>query len=98
MVNLRFRVCPRITATPYWSNSLHRLCADIICRNETHNFSEEFQEKTMQISASLNQKIAQAVQTSMRIEGCKPVQSDAVKKQAQALMEQHRIQVSVRRK
>ncbi|MBI5890826.1 MAG: hypothetical protein HZB47_09135 [Nitrosomonadales bacterium] len=52
----------------------------------------------MKVSTSLNQKIAQAVQTSMQIEGCKPVQSDAVKKQAQALMEQHRVQVSVRRK
>jgi hypothetical protein len=52
----------------------------------------------MQISPSLNQKIAQAVQTSMRIEGCKPVQSAAIKKQAQALMEQHRAQVSVHRK
>jgi len=52
----------------------------------------------MQVSASLNQKIAQTVQTSMRIEGCKPVQSAAVKKQAKALMEQHRVQVSVHRK
>ena len=52
----------------------------------------------MQVSASLNQKIAQVVQTSMRIEGYKPVQSTAVKKQAQALMEQHRVQVSIRRK
>lgn len=52
----------------------------------------------MQVSPSLNKKIAQAVQTSMRIEGCKPVQSVAVKKQAQALMEQHRVQVSVHRK
>jgi hypothetical protein len=52
----------------------------------------------MQVSASLNQKIAQAVQTSMQIEGCKPTQSVAVKKQAQALMEQHRVQVSVHRK
>ena len=49
----------------------------------------------MQVGTSLNQKIAQAVQTSMRIEGCKPAQSDAVKKQAIALMEQHRVQVSV---
>jgi hypothetical protein len=57
-----------------------------------------FGENTLKISASLNQKIAQAVQTSMQIEGCKPVQSDAVKRQAQALMEQHRVQVSVRRK
>jgi hypothetical protein len=52
----------------------------------------------MKVSASLNQKIAQAVQTSMQIEGCKPVQSDAVKKQAQALMEQHHVQVSGHRK
>jgi hypothetical protein len=52
----------------------------------------------MQVSASLNQKIAQAVQTSMRIEGCKPVQSAAIKKQAQALMEQHRVQVPVHKK
>ena len=52
----------------------------------------------MQVSTSLNQKIAQAVQTSMQIEGYKPVQSTAVQKQAQALMEQHRVQVSIRRK
>ena len=52
----------------------------------------------MQVSPSLNKKIAQAVQTSMQIEGCKPAQSAAVKKQAQTLMEQHRVQVSVHRK
>ena len=52
----------------------------------------------MLVSASLNQKIAQAVQTSMRIEGYKPVQSTAVIKQTQALMEQHRVQVSGLRK
>jgi len=52
----------------------------------------------MQVSSSLNQKIAQAVQTSMQIEGYKPVQSAAIQKQAQALMEQHRVQVSIRRK
>lgn len=52
----------------------------------------------MQVSANLNQKITQAVQTSMRIEGYKPVQSASIKKQAQALMEQHRVQVSVHRK
>lgn len=52
----------------------------------------------MQVGANLNQKIAQAVQTSMRIEGCKPVQSVEVKKQALALMEQYRVQVSVHRK
>jgi len=52
----------------------------------------------MQVSANLKQKIAQAVQTSMQIEGYQPVQSAAIKKQAQALMEQHRVQVSVHRK
>lgn len=52
----------------------------------------------MQVNPSLSQKIAQAVQTSMQIEGCKPVQSDSIKKQAQALMELHRVQVSVLRK
>ena len=49
----------------------------------------------MQVSASLNQKIAQAVQTSMQIEGCKPVQSERIKAQAKVLMEQRRVQVSV---
>ncbi|MDO8926157.1 MAG: hypothetical protein Q7U94_04510 [Sideroxyarcus sp.] len=52
----------------------------------------------MKVSTSLNQKIAQAVLTSMQIEGCKPVQSAAVKKQAKALMEQHHVQVSGHRK
>ncbi|WP_283743333.1 hypothetical protein [Sideroxydans sp. CL21] len=52
----------------------------------------------MKVSANLNQKISQAVRTSMQIEGCKPVQSDVVKKQAQALMEQHRVQASGHRK
>ncbi len=52
----------------------------------------------MQINASLNEKIAHAVQTSMRIEGYKPVQSSVIKEQAKALMEQHRVQVSVQRK
>ncbi|MDD2700278.1 MAG: hypothetical protein PHH36_03475 [Sideroxydans sp.] len=52
----------------------------------------------MQISTSLNQKIEKAVQTSMRIEGCKPAASTSVKQQAQVLMEQHRVQVSVHRK
>lgn len=52
----------------------------------------------MQVSASLNQKIARAVRTSMQIEGCKPTESMAVKKKALALMEQHRVQVSVHRK
>ena len=49
----------------------------------------------MQISDRLNKKIVQAIQTSMRIEGCKPVQSEPIRKQAKILMEQHRVQVSV---
>jgi len=52
----------------------------------------------MQITASLNKKISQAVQTSMRIEGYKSAPSPAVKEQGKALMEQHRVQVSAQRK
>ena len=52
----------------------------------------------MQITASLNKQISQAVQTSMQIEGYKPTQSPAIKAQVKALMEQHRVQVSVPRK
>ncbi len=52
----------------------------------------------MQITAGLNKKITQAVQTSMQIEGYKPVQSAAIKEQAKALMAQHHVQVSVHRK
>lgn len=52
----------------------------------------------MQVSTNMKQKVTQAVQTSMRIEGYQPAQSAAIKKQAQALMEQHRVQVSVHRK
>jgi hypothetical protein len=65
----------------------------------TDRHSGEIQwERTMQVSPDLNRKIAQTVQTSMRIEGCKPVQSAEIKQQAQVLMEQHRVQVSVHRK
>lgn len=71
----------------------------IIRNNDARRAGELFEEeKTMQVNASLNLKIAQAVQTSMQIEGCKPVHSAEVIKQAQALMEQHRVQVSVHRK
>lgn len=52
----------------------------------------------MRITANLNKKITQAVQTSMQIEGYKAVLSPSVKKKAKALMEQHRVQVSVQRK
>lgn len=53
---------------------------------------------TMKLTASLNKKIRLAVQTSMQIEGYKPTQSPAIKDQVKALMEQHRVQVSVPRK
>jgi hypothetical protein len=53
---------------------------------------------TMKLTASLNKKIRLAVQTSMQIEGYKSTQSPAIKDQAKALMEQHRVQVSVPRK
>ncbi len=52
----------------------------------------------MQISASLNKKISLAVQISMQIEGYKPTQSPLIKETVKALMEQHRVQVSVHRK
>jgi hypothetical protein len=49
----------------------------------------------MKTTVSLNRKVIKAVQTSMRIEGCKPTQSVEIKAQAKALMEQRRVQVSV---
>lgn len=52
----------------------------------------------MQINANLNQKLIKAVQTSMRIEGYRPAQSEKIKQQAKAFMEQHHVQVSVPRK
>lgn len=52
----------------------------------------------MKITASMNKIISKAVQTSMQIEGYKPSQSPAIKEQVKALMEQHRVKVSVHRK
>lgn len=52
----------------------------------------------MKTSDHLNSKIIKAVKTSMQIEGCKPVQSARLKAQAKTLMEQQRVQVSVRGK
>jgi hypothetical protein len=49
----------------------------------------------MKTTASLNGKIVQAVQTSMRIEGYKPTQSVKVKAQAKALMKERRVEVSI---
>ncbi|MFP5408191.1 MAG: hypothetical protein ACLGGY_02805 [Gammaproteobacteria bacterium] len=43
-------------------------------------------------------KVIKAVQTSMRIEGFKSAVSVKTKAQAKALMEQQRVQVSVREK
>ncbi|GEM_PF-945250 len=52
----------------------------------------------MKLTPRLNQKITQAVQTSMRIEGCQTTASPEVKKRAKELMEKHNVQVSVQRK
>lgn len=52
----------------------------------------------MRITASMNKKIIQAVRTSMQIEGYKSDPSPSIKEQVKALMEQHRVQVSVQRK
>jgi hypothetical protein len=49
----------------------------------------------MQINADLKQKLSKAVQTSMRIEGYQPTLSQSIKQQAKALMDQHRVQVSI---
>ena len=48
----------------------------------------------MKTTAAINMKVIKAVQTSMRIEGCKSAVSVKTKAQAKALMEQQRIQVS----
>ena len=55
-------------------------------------------ETKMRITDTLNKKLIKAVQTSMRIEGYKPAQSEQIRKQAKALMEQRHVQVSVPRK
>lgn len=52
----------------------------------------------MQITPRLAEKIAQAVRTSMRIEGYPPTASPEAKKRAQSLLEKHRVQISVQRK
>lgn len=49
----------------------------------------------MQLSGQLQQKLAQAVSVSMRIEGYLPSPSLQVQKKAKALMEQQRVKVSV---
>ncbi len=52
----------------------------------------------MRITPSLDSKLTKAVETSMRIEGYKPSQSEQIKRQAKALMAQHNVQVSIQRK
>ncbi|HMT58292.1 MAG TPA: hypothetical protein PKC71_09800 [Ottowia sp.] len=49
----------------------------------------------MQLPSRLQQQIAQAVRTSMRIEGYRPTAQPQTQAQAKALMEQQRVQVSV---
>lgn len=49
----------------------------------------------MKTTAAIKRKVIKAVQTSMRIEGCKPAVSEKTRARAKALMEQQRIQVSV---
>ncbi len=48
----------------------------------------------MKITPRLDQKITQAVQTSMRIEGYQATTSSEVKKRAKEIMEKYNIQVS----
>ena len=50
---------------------------------------------TMQVTPQLKQQLAQAVRTSMRIEGYRAPASLQVQARAKALMEQQRVQVSV---
>jgi hypothetical protein len=52
----------------------------------------------MQLTPKLKEQIAQAVRTSMRIEGYEPTKSREVKAQAKMLMERQRVQVPVRSK
>jgi len=49
----------------------------------------------MQLSSRLRQQLAQAVRTSMRIEGCPDTSPPQIQTRAKALMAQQRVQVSV---
>ena len=49
----------------------------------------------MYLSPQLKQKIALAVQTSMRIEGYRATPSAEAQAQAKALMKQHHVKVSI---
>ena len=75
-----------------------KLSLDDTRQGDVHQRSHaigEFIGGRMKTTASLKKKVVKAVQTSMRIEGCKPVQSADVLARAKALMEQQRVQVSV---
>ena len=52
----------------------------------------------MQLTPQLEKKIAQAVQTSMLIEGYKVPCSQGTQAHAKKLLEQYRVQISVQRK
>ncbi len=49
-------------------------------------------------NAALKEKIAEAVETSMRIEGYPPAESARLKESAKALMVKRNVQVSIPRK
>lgn len=49
-------------------------------------------------NAALKEKIAKAVETSMRIEGYPPVESARIKERARALMVKRNVRVSIPRK
>jgi hypothetical protein len=49
-------------------------------------------------NAALKEKIAKAVETSMRIEGYPPAESARLKESAKALMVKRNVQVSIPRK
>ena len=49
----------------------------------------------MQLTPQLQQQLSQAVRTSMRIEGYRAQSLPPIQAKAKALMEQHRVQVSV---
>lgn len=57
-----------------------------------------FYGASMKISNTLQKQVAQAVRTSMRIEGYVAAISPAIKAKAKAIMETKRVQVSVRGK
>jgi hypothetical protein len=49
------------------------------------------------MTVKLKEKVIKAVETSMRIEGYKPADSEKIRKQAKTIIEQRHVQVSVPR-